>query len=144
MKENSVSRVGEIYPATDMWGKLLDLSCQPFTHNVSFMNVACADLILFRAEVEAVRCTHENTAEHPADPFDILIPQQGNIRSKWKQSCDMITWMPSRGSRPPQHSYFRSFYFLFFYKNPQCLPHSSGVENAAWASFQKEILHRQM
>lgn len=31
-------------------GGLLDLSCQPFTHNVSFMNVSCADLILFRAE----------------------------------------------------------------------------------------------
>lgn len=32
------------------WGELLDLSCQPFTHNVSFMNVSCADLIPFRAE----------------------------------------------------------------------------------------------
>lgn len=26
---------------------LLDLSCQPFTHNVSFMNAPCADLIPF-------------------------------------------------------------------------------------------------
>lgn len=29
-------------------GELLDLSCQPFTHDVSFMNVSCADLIPFR------------------------------------------------------------------------------------------------
>lgn len=45
----------EIYPATGLGisvegGGLLDLSCQPFTHNVSFMNVSCADLIPFRAE----------------------------------------------------------------------------------------------
>ena len=31
-------------------GELFDLSCQPFTHDVSFMNVSCADLIPFRAE----------------------------------------------------------------------------------------------
>lgn len=31
-------------------GELHDLSCQPFTHNVSFMNVSCVDLIPFRAE----------------------------------------------------------------------------------------------
>lgn len=31
-------------------GGLLDLSCQPFTHNVSFMNASCADLIPFSAE----------------------------------------------------------------------------------------------
>lgn len=31
-------------------GGQLDLSCQPFTHNVSFMNASCADLIPFSAE----------------------------------------------------------------------------------------------
>lgn len=44
----------QIYPATGLvmsgggGGELLDLSCQPFTHDVSFMNVSCADLIPFR------------------------------------------------------------------------------------------------
>lgn len=63
------------------------MSCQPFTHNVSFMNASCADLILFRAE-QGQYGAHENTPEHPADPFDILLATDGN----W--SCNMTTWMP--------------------------------------------------
>lgn len=40
----------EIYPETarreeEEEGMLLDLSCPPFTHNASFMNVSRADLI---------------------------------------------------------------------------------------------------
>lgn len=57
-------------------GGLLDLSCQPFTHNVSFMNASCADLIPFTAG-QKHHCAHANTPEQPADPLHILIPQQG-------------------------------------------------------------------
>lgn len=44
-RQRSAQRLGSA-----CWGELLDLSCQPFTHNVSFMNASCADLIPVTAE----------------------------------------------------------------------------------------------
>lgn len=65
----------EICPATGsvVGGEIHGLICQPLTHNVSFINASCADLILFKAKQK--QCgAHENAPVDPADPFDFLIP----------------------------------------------------------------------
>lgn len=52
LRDSMCMAEAKICPATGlgMLGELLDLSCQPFTHNVSFMNASCADLIPVTAE----------------------------------------------------------------------------------------------
>lgn len=69
VEQKSAQRLG-------VWGELLKLICQPFTHNVSFMKASCDDLILLGAAQKQYGAD-ENKPEHPADPFTTPRPDKG-------------------------------------------------------------------
>lgn len=82
-------------------GELLDLSCLPFTHNVSFMNAACcADLIPFSTGLKKPYCAHSR-AESARHRFQLILlssPPPNATRDIWGGvRSTMTTPMPLEG-----------------------------------------------